>query len=951
MLFARFLTKRPKTASDAPPPAPVQSQDDLAAQARHPSDAALRSAAITQLLNLPLLHQLASDDAAAEVRTAAATRYQELLCASANPNLSLAAQQFALAACADMQLLEFVAMNALEPTLRRAALERVNNPVVLAECAVNDPLAVHRSLAVERLHERAALELVARRIGKKDKHIHRVARDKLRQIIEQEARPAQILAQCEELCAKVARLGRPGNAQQDRALLVHLERQWAALADEAPAELRTRFQTERERFLAMEAEHSRSAERQLAAQDTLNAVHGERQILLDALAAAASLTDEIAIRAERERIHAAWTALPPVDAQHRNIEVQYQHLLQAIDKTQNALLEQRKNTERLQRTLAQVQRLLDDTKLMEHRRIRTLIEQGRVLAVAQPDLVLAQEFAAVVERLETRLNHQRKHAEQRLQQLPDRLAELEARLADGELKKADPLYQSLQAALELIHASELPKAATAEIAQRLRHLAPQLRELQHWRRWGADQHREGLCAEMDALIHQELPLAALAEQLHTLQMDWKQLDQSGSPANQALWERFHAASEVVYARCRPFMEMQATEREANRHAREQVCQQIEEFLNQVDWERVEWKKILRAERDTRQTWAAIGVTEGRHRKALERRFHQSLRQLDRRLDAERKINQAHKQQLIERARALAELPDLDAAIEQVKKLQREWHTTVPTHQKTENRLWQNFRTACDAVFERRAALTQAHSNALRDHLAVREAICTEARALIAATEVDAQQLVAQLSALEERWRVAQHEPVPRQAAAGVAQQWHDCREALAQRIHADAAQHRQATLALLQQQAALCEQLEHSVLGVAAEPIAPEVARQRWQALQSADHAAHPALVARFEQALTAAAQPEQVGALQNRYAANGALRQRLCVQLEIIAGIESPPEFAQQRLEFQVARLAERMVAGEDDPLQGATQLLHEWYRCGPAPADAALAARFARVYQTLAG
>ncbi|MBK1695323.1 hypothetical protein CKO09_11340 [Chromatium weissei] len=953
MLFARFLTKRPKTASDAPPPAPVQSQDDLAAQARHSTDSALRRAAVTQLFDLSLLQQIASDDAAAEVRKAAAARYQELLCTSASANLSLAAQQTALAASDDVQLIEFVAIHAQEPTVRRAALERVNTPIVLAECAVNDALAVHRNLAMERLHDRAALEQVARSIGKKDKHIHRVARDKLRQIAEQEARPAQIRTQCEELCAKIARLGRSGNAQQDRALLVHLERQWAAVADEAPADLHAHFQAERERFLAIAAEQSRNAERQLAAQDTLDAAHNERQTLLNALTAAATLTDEMAISAERERIHAAWLALPPVEAQHRNVVVHYQHLLQAVDNARNALIEQRKNTERLQRTLAQVQRLLDDTKLMEHRRARTLIEQGRSLAIAQPDLALAQEFAAVAERLETRLNHQRKHAEQRLQQLPERLAELEMRLDAGELKKADPLYQSLQAALELIHASELPKQATADIAQRLRHLAPQLRELQHWRRWGADQHREGLCAEMDALIHAEMPLAALAERLHTLQMDWKQLDQSGSPANQALWERFHAASELVYARCRPFMEMQAQEREANRQARELVCAQIEEFLNQVDWERVEWKKILRAERDTRQTWAAIGATEGRHRKALERRFHQSLRQLDRRLDAERKANQAHKHQLIEQARALAEVVDLDAAIEQVKKLQREWHTTVPTHQKTENRLWQNFRTACDAVFERRAALTQAHTNALRDHLAVREAICAEALALMATVDVDSQQLIAQLSALEERWRVAQHLPIPRQAAATVAQQWHDCHEALTQRIHAAVAQQQQAALALLQQQAALCEQLEHSVLGVADEPIAPEIAQQCWQALQGADHdhAVHSALATRFERALAAAVQPEQLELLRSDYAVNGAQRQRLCVQLEIIAGIESPPEFAQQRLEFQVARLAERMVAGEDDPLRGATQLLHEWFRCGPAPMDAALAARFIRVYQTLAG
>ncbi|WP_242445623.1 hypothetical protein [Chromatium okenii] len=187
-------------------PTSVPSQDDLAIQARHPSDTAQRGAAVAQLLDLSLLQQLANDDTAPEVREAAATRYQQLLCASASAELSLAAQQVALAASDDAQLIELVAINAQEPTLRRAALERVTTPAVLAECAVNDAVAGHRSFAVERLHDRAALELVARQIGKKDKHIHRVARDKLRHLAEQEARPAQIRAQGEELCAKVARL-------------------------------------------------------------------------------------------------------------------------------------------------------------------------------------------------------------------------------------------------------------------------------------------------------------------------------------------------------------------------------------------------------------------------------------------------------------------------------------------------------------------------------------------------------------------------------------------------------------------------------------------------------------------------------------------------------------------------------------------------------------------------
>ncbi|WP_295399793.1 DUF349 domain-containing protein [uncultured Thiocystis sp.] len=952
MLFERFLKKRQQAAAETKQAVVSKSQEVLAEQAQHPADPAIRRNAARQLQQLPLLRQLLSDDADAGVRETAATRLRFLLCEGDQETIPLAERIGELSQIEDLDLVERIASQANAPEIRRAALVRIQSPAVLAQCAVQDSLAANRGLAVERLNDKAGLELVVRQIGKKDKNVYRAARDKLRLIAEREELPQRIRAQREDICAKAERLGRLGNWSQDRALLEYLDRQWASLAAEteadADADLQARYQAERERFLAAHADDRQENANQIARHDAQDAVRAERQALLDEFSGVVNLTEESEIDALRARIDRAWSALPALaDPLQRRLEERYRALVQTAETTRQALTEQRQTVESLRRTVAQAQRLLDETRTPDHRKARAILDQGRALVARQPESAATRDFLTLAERLESRLEQQRRHAEQRLQQLPERLIELETRLAAGELKKADPLYQSLQAGLELIQASELPRDATTEIASRLRILAPQLRELQHWRRWGADQHREGLCANMEALIEQELPLAALADQLHTLQLDWKGLDQSGSPANQALWERFHAASESVYARCRPFMEARAAERESNRLARESVCQQIEDFLSKVDWERVDWKKILRAERETRQTWAAIGATEGRHRKTLERRFHQSLKQIDQRLETERKLNQAHKHNLIERVRALADAPNLDAAIEQTKALQREWRTTVPARQKDENRLWQNFRAACDAVFERRTALYEAQTNELKDHLATRENLCAEARAL-AASDAVPQRLAAGLRELDERWRTAQALPVPRQSASQLARQWHDCRDELEQRIRAGEDQQRQAVLDLVQRQAELCERLELSALGATSEPIDPAAARHLWSELQQ-EPPASQALSARFEYALDAAQNPARLAELKRRFAENDSQRSRLCLQLEIIAGVESPPELAQQRLEFQVARLAERMGAGEEDRLQGATQLLQQWYLCGPAPRNESLNARFQRVRRAL--
>lgn len=809
-----------------------------------------------------------------------------------------------------------------DPVQRLEAIEQLDDPAVLAECAIHDALAANRARALERLDDKAALEEVARRIGKKDKRVYRLTREKLRLIAEREERPHIVRERCEELCAQVERLGRLANWNQDRALLDHLERQWSTLQGEVEPEWRERFERERLRFLEAYVAHLQvqtkpraESEPQTATPQTTESRPSEP-----------GPAESVQLQSEsHDQAHAAGAShLSPAEP------------AKVVP------------PERLERTSAQITQLLGASKPLDHKQARRLLDQSRDLATRPPESEQTRAIQLLAERLESRLRTQRKHAEQRLRQFPERLAELETHLAEGELKQADPLHQSLLSALELIQSSGIDPNQSADFNRRLRALAPRLRELQQWRRWGADQHREMLCTEMESLMTQEGPL--LAARLHELQMDWKGLDKTGSPTNQALWDRFHTASERVYERCRPVIEAQAAEREANRLARERLCEQLEAFVAQVDWERVDWKKTLHAEREMRQAWSAIGPTEGRVRKALERRFHQSLRILDHHLDAERQCNQALKRDLIARVQGLIDLPDLESAIERTKALQREWHTTVPARQKDENRLWREFRAACDAVFERRALRQQVHAQELAEHLALREALCEEAEHLTA-TELDPKPLAAAQRDLIARWRDAESLPVPRQAAAQIARRWQACREALEHRRWVAEQRQRLAVLERLERQAALCEHLELALIQGRRDGLDREQVRREWAELPTQeDHGLQRAITARFERALKATEDDGELDALRQSFAANGERRAQLCLRLEIAAGVETPSELAQQRLELQVARLAERLTEGEEDSLQSGLRLLMDWYLLGPAPHEAALDQRFEQARAALA-
>lgn len=942
MLFERLLKRR------RPAVAKTASQESLAEIALGHADPAARLDAVRRLGSLAHLREILKADGDAGVREIALGRYRNLLSGAEEAGVPLDERLAEINRVEDPRILEHLAQEGREPESRLAAIARVTNPAVLVRCVLHDPRAGNRGAALGRLQDRESLEQVARQIGKKDTGVYREARDRLRRMAEQEELPRRVRAQCAELCERAEGLGRLEHWSQDRALLDHLDRQWAQIDAQAETTTRERYQAARERFLAAYEAHRQANLAQIAAQEARAAERQARGALIVEAQRAADLEDEKALTELRGRLSADWAALGQVlpESERRNLEQRFAQALGVLDGHLQRLAERRKGLRRLERLKGQLATQLAESKPLDHERVRTHLAEGRALVHAVADSEGA-DFAGLAERLDTRLRSQRKEAEQRLKALPERLAELEEALDGGELKRAEPLHQGALEDVELARLSGMGGAPLADPTNRLRSLSQRLKDLQHWRRWGANQHRTALCEAMEALRDQDLPLAAVAERLHVLQADWKGLDPSGAPANRALWNRFQQAREAVYERCRPYLEAEAAEREANRAAREAVCRQLEDFLARVDWTRIDWRRVMHAERETRQAWACIGPSDDRQRRPLDRRFHRAIKELDQRLESERARNQAFKQGLIERVRGLAEGADLDAAIEETKTLQRQWHTTVPARQRDENRLWQDFRAACDAVFERRAALHQAQRAELEAHLKTREVLCEEAEAL-SEGEGDARVLAAAQRELDHRWRDAESLPVPRQAAGALSRRWNQARDRLRDRVQQLEAQQRRAALDLLARRADLCESVERQVLGLGDpdSPVDLEGARHAWSELPAlSDAALQEAMTLRLNRALEASGDPQGLAALREGLGPNGERRRRLCLELEIAAGVDSPPELNQERLRLQVERLAERMAEGEGDRLKGVPQLLVDWYRCGPAPTEPGLAERVARV------
>ena len=171
---------------------------------------------------------------------------------------------------------------------------------------------------------------------------------------------------------------------------------------------------------------------------------------------------------------------------------------------------------------------------------------------AEADAAFAARDAAAHEEDQ----RQRREALTRLQQLVARVEPLAAR-TDLTLKAGERALRDVRIALGTI--PQLPsKRDYDEIVRRLKAaqtaLTPkvqELRDIADWQRWANVGIQEQLCEKMEALKALEDP-EAIARQVRDLQQQWREAADVPRAQGEALWRRFKAAHDEVWAKCEAY---------------------------------------------------------------------------------------------------------------------------------------------------------------------------------------------------------------------------------------------------------------------------------------------------------------------------------------------------------------------------------------------------------------
>lgn len=867
-------------------------------------DASVRRAALERSLDAELLVRASEQDNDPHNRTVALKRITHLISGESG-NLDTDARLRLLPAVRNPELLFHLALRANQHSVQQQALQQLDEQALLLELIQQSDSAPLKLQAAQRLQAPSLLEQLEKYSRGKDKRLFRIARDKLAVHKSEQAEALARQQRRSELFSSLQHLNNTGAFPQFGAKLDALNIEWQRFNRDAS-------EAERQQWLKLtEACQLRRYEidQQQQATEAEQARQTEQQAQLDQLQQ--QLNQSEITPEQLQALSESWQQQKSAASktQHTRIE-QRIALLQQRHSAEQQLETQQSQLQKLQALDTDAISHTDSKQLRQwQKQLKKLIDQINWPAdVQQPDALAA--LAKVDKRLSEQLQNRKQQRSERSSELDSQLTQLEQLIEAGAARDAERQVQLLQKST-----AEL----TPQQAQRFQQAQANVQELRDWQGYALTPKREALCEQMEALIDSEQAIEALAAEIKQLQQQWRELDHSGSVHSRELWKRFKKASDLAYQPCNRYYAEQREMRQQNLQRREQMCDQLDAFLAQADWDNIDWRAVEEISRTAKNEWRQYSPVDRAPGKTLQTRFNKQVNTLESQLKNHRKAVQQVKESLLEEAEALLDLDDLQEATQQAKHLQQRWKAAGTTFRAQERELWAAFRRCCNTLFGRRdERQKQARQQQRQDQSQLKQ-LC-DALEQLHQRVLQNEAVTDELDALN-----AQYQTLVRQESqlhSGQQKQFEQQSALIRARLN-HIAQMFGDSYHNLKQFDALCQQLENSLLeGSICDPAA--IAAQ-WQQIPSLPAPWHEAITQRYQQALTLIGQPETEITDQSEV-----LRQ-LCIRLEIAVGEPSPLEDEALRLEYQMQRLQQALKQQQEGfDLQDVQQLAFE-RRCLP--------------------
>lgn len=296
-----------------------------------------------------------------------------------------------------------------------------------------------------------------------------------------------------------------------------------------------------------------------------------------------------------------------------------------------------------------------------------------------------------------------------------------------------------------------------------------------------------LCEAAEKLNEEEDVISAF-HQLQDLHQQYREIGPVAKELREQIWERFKAASTVINKKHQQHFEDLRAKEEENLAKKTSLCEKVE-AANQGEYKTAkDWEKVTQEIIEIQKEWRTIGFAPQKMNvKIFERfriandKFFNKKAEFFKGLKDTYSANLEKKQQLVNKAKELADSTDWKKTGDKLIALQKEWKKVGTVPHKQGELLWKEFLDTCNKFFEARNKQNAGSRSEEHANLDKKRNIIAQLKELIVA-EISDNDFQKKLKDLAKQYSAIGH--VPFKEKDKVYKVYHEAIDAAYEKLHA-----------------------------------------------------------------------------------------------------------------------------------------------------------------------
>jgi len=213
-------------------------------------------------------------------------------------------------------------------------------------------------------------------------------------------------------------------------------------------------------------------------------------------------------------------------------------------------------------------------------------------------------------------------------------------------------------------------------------------------------------------LSKEPDLNRAFRELQVLHKIWKEdLGPVGKDHREEIWDRFSASTKIIHERRQDYFKNLDKIKEENLERKHAIISEIKNLTENVSSNHGKLQQQIKKLEELRESFFKAGQVPQKVNsktwnsfKAAVREFNQNKNAFYKNLKKEQQENLDKKRALLEIAVSLKNSEDWDATTSEMKRIQGQWKKIGHVPRKYSDKLWKEFKTACNHYFDRLNAL-------------------------------------------------------------------------------------------------------------------------------------------------------------------------------------------------------------------------------------------------------